>query len=1016
VSLAALVALASLAGETAAQPPTYQLQLSPQDTSLNIDATNYSAQPLLTAYTWPDYQIANAIILKFDLSALPPGATVQQAVLALALVDSDTTADATYTMTAHKQVGENPVVTAATGYTADGVTPWTPNLCCYNGVPLSQADLSAPYASLAVDKAPGVKTWTITSMVQEWLASPASNFGLVLNSDATAARDRYRYFASTKYPDATLWPVLQITYSLPPVDTTPPVISAVASSSITGSAATIRWTTDKASDSQVNYGSTTAYGSTTTLNASLVTAHRVQLSGLSDARVYHYRVRSSDAAGNLAVSGDFTFRTPDVTPPAVSISAPAAGATVHGIVAVTANATDNVGVASVQFRLDGVNLGVASTTAPYGVSWNTMTATAGSHTLAAVAKDAAGNSRTSLAITVTVSNDTTPPVISGVAATAITTAAASIVWTTNRNSDSQVDYGVTTAYGSSSALDATAVTSHSVPLGSLTATTTYHARVRSRDAAGNLAVSGDFAFTTNTSPPPPPPPSGWPHEPAGFAAWASSSLDLFSGNGWNIVNPNGYATIVADAGGSLTPPNVGQWKYPAGFAGGSAPATMYHALPPAFDEGFVGVMWKPSDPWQGHSTYVNKIFFLLGGACGNLIPIMYGPPGGPYQLRVAPEWGNWNWLTPNVNDVPVALGSWHRIELYFKYNTAGSGIVRWWMDGTLIGDYTNVSFPGSGCLAEFQFSPTWGGIGDVKAETDYFWFDDAYISRPSGTPPPPPPPPAGTTLFQEGFDDANVAGRGWYDNTAVQLSTIEHVANSRSSIQYTFTQGATTPTAGSALRKLFTATSSIYLSYWVKYSTNWVGSQKTYHPHEFHFLTTLDGMWSGLSFNHLTTYIEENGGTPLIGIQDGSNIDQTKIGVDLTAVTENRGVAGCNGSSDGYPDNCYLAGPYVNEKKWRAAAQFFTDTPGAFYKNDWHFVEAFVKMNSIVGGNGVNDGVLQYWFDGQLIIDHHDVLLRTGANAAMQFNQLVIAPYIGDGSPVTQSLWIDNLTVGTSRP
>jgi hypothetical protein len=73
-------------------------------------------------------------------------------------------------------------------------------------------------------------------------------------------------------------------------------------------------------------------------------------------------------------------------------------------------------------------------------------------------------------------------------------------------------------------------------------------------------------------------------------------------------------------------------------------------------------------------------------------------------------------------------------------------------------------------------------------------------------------------------------------------------------------------------------------------------------------------------------------------------------------------------------------------------------------------------MNSIVGGKGVNDGVVQYWFDGQLIIDHHDVLLRTGANAAMQFNQLVIAPYIRDGSPVTQSLWIDNLTVGTGRP
>jgi len=44
------------------------------------------------------------------------------------------------------------------------------------------------------------------------------------------------------------------------------------------------------------------------------------------------------------------------------------------------------------------------------------------------------------------------------------------------------------------------------------------------------------------------------------------------------------------------------------------------------------------------------------------------------------------------------------------------------------------------------------------------------------------------------------------------------------------------------------------------------------------------------------------------------------------------------------------------------------------------------------------------------------VLLRTGTNASMKFDKLVIAPYIGDGSPVTQSLWIDSLTVGTGRP
>src|SRR5206468_3314528 len=91
----------------------------------------------------------------------------------------------------------------------------------------------------------------------------------------------------------------------------------------------------------------------------------------------------------------------------------------------------------------------------------------------------------------------------------------------------------------------------------------------------------------------------------------------------------------------------------------------------------------------------------------------------------------------NVNDPAITLVAWHKLELYFKYNTPGTGVVRWWMDGVLIGDYSNLSFPAAGCFTEFQFAPTWGGLGDVKSENDFFWFDDAYISKPgTGTPPP----------------------------------------------------------------------------------------------------------------------------------------------------------------------------------------------------------------------------------------------------------------------------------------
>jgi len=85
----------------------------------------------------------------------------------------------------------------------------------------------------------------------------------------------------------------------PPPDTTPPVISAIQSA-VTAGGATLTWTTDEASDSQVDYGLTTTYGSSSTLDTNRVTSHSVAVSGLQASTLYHFRVNSRDAAGNLA--------------------------------------------------------------------------------------------------------------------------------------------------------------------------------------------------------------------------------------------------------------------------------------------------------------------------------------------------------------------------------------------------------------------------------------------------------------------------------------------------------------------------------------------------------------------------------------------------------------------------------------------------------------------------------------------------------------------------------------------
>jgi len=101
-------------------------------------------------------------------------------------------------------------------------------------------------------------------------------------------------------------------------DTQPSVISSVASKNISSTGATITWSTNEPADSQVEYGLSTSYGTMTPLDTNLTQNHSVTLSGLSANTIYHYRVRSKDAAGNLAVSGDYTFTT---TPAASSVRA-----------------------------------------------------------------------------------------------------------------------------------------------------------------------------------------------------------------------------------------------------------------------------------------------------------------------------------------------------------------------------------------------------------------------------------------------------------------------------------------------------------------------------------------------------------------------------------------------------------------------------------------------------------------------------------------------------------------------
>jgi peptidoglycan/xylan/chitin deacetylase (PgdA/CDA1 family) len=144
-----------------------------------------------------------------------------------------------------------------------------------------------------------------------------------------------------------------------------------------------------------------AYTFTTPANAARVT-------------VYHYIYSVGQlTTDDYSLVDNTTATTPPPAPtptaPTVSVTAPTAGTSVTGTTTVSANASDAQSVSSVQFKLDGANLGAADITAPYSTTWDTTTATNGSHSLTAVATNNSSLSTTSSVVSVSVNNTVPTP-------------------------------------------------------------------------------------------------------------------------------------------------------------------------------------------------------------------------------------------------------------------------------------------------------------------------------------------------------------------------------------------------------------------------------------------------------------------------------------------------------------------------------------------------------------------------------------------------------------------------------
>jgi Bacterial Ig-like domain (group 2) len=255
-----------------------------------------------------------------------------------------------------------------------------------------------------------------------------------------------------------------------------------------------------------------------------------------------------------------------------------------------------------------------------------------------------------------------------------------------------------------------------------------------------VATSGhrsDSATVTVVAAVTPPSDSTWPNEPAGFTLVTDEAFAALNENGWRgldrqTTNGSGL-TLVTDPTAPLGTAGVLQFHYAVGYVGGSEPGVEFYDPAAPIKETYFGFWWKPSNPWQPHPSGVNKMAFLFT-ATGGCMYIMMFSDAGTYTVQSEPTFStDTRRLPPNVAATPVALGVWHRVEWHVRYATSGTshdGVVEWWLDGVLQGRYADLQTPADAGFAEYQFAPTWGGVGSTKTEADDYWFAHAHASRP----------------------------------------------------------------------------------------------------------------------------------------------------------------------------------------------------------------------------------------------------------------------------------------------
>jgi hypothetical protein len=279
-------------------------------------------------------------------------------------------------------------------------------------------------------------------------------------------------------------------------------ISNIVATSNSNTSVTISWDLSENATGQVAYGVTSSYGSYTIKEESFSYSHHDQtLTGLQAGTTYHFTVISTDTSGNTSYSTDLTFTTtgPNANPLEISnvtISAiTQTGATISWDVNPAATGQIEYGVSNAYGTLSTLEPSflyshsqVISGLFPGTPYYFIITGT-----------DALNNTIISAEYTFTTAADANTPVVSGITASPNSATSEQISWDVFPASTGRVEYGTTTAYGTLSTLEPSYLSWHSQTLSGLTPDTVYHFRILGTDSSLNNVTTSDQTFTTGLS-------------------------------------------------------------------------------------------------------------------------------------------------------------------------------------------------------------------------------------------------------------------------------------------------------------------------------------------------------------------------------------------------------------------------------------------------------------------------------------------------------------------------------------